>query len=129
MKWKIIRVALIVAVVGTVTGLIVLRVSITRSIDGIGATALAATPDAPDRVAALMAFVADGEQPVRERDRAVWALGQLRDPRALPLLRSYLDGGECQHGTSLCQRGLAKAVGLCEDPSPDILRVGTGADG
>lgn len=66
-----------------------------------------------DEVEALMRSVEDSTLPLRKRNRAVWALGQLGDPRALPLLESLHDGSECSHERALCQRELGKAIKLC----------------
>lgn len=110
-------------ILAAATGLLGLRVDITRDIDAISGQALTAYPGSPDRVSALMSFLTDEGRPLADRDRAVWALGQLRDSRALPLLWSYKREGECRHGTDLCPRELAKAVALCENPGPDLLRI------
>ena len=64
-------------------------------------------------VEALIDYVRDEQgHNLRERNRAVWALGQLGDPRALPVLRSYYTGEECDHGQFLCQWELEKAIDL-----------------
>lgn len=66
-----------------------------------------------DRVEALIAFVDADRHPLSERNRAVWALGQISDPRALPVLRKYYTGAECQHDRFLCQYELKKAIENC----------------
>ena len=66
-----------------------------------------------DRVEALMAFVDSDRHPLQERNRAVWALGQIADPRALPVLRKHYTGAECQHDKFLCQYELKKALDNC----------------
>ena len=66
-----------------------------------------------DRVEALMALVDSDRHPFRERNRAIWALGQIGDPRALPVLRKHYTGAECQHDKYLCQRELKKAIDTC----------------
>ena len=66
-----------------------------------------------DRVLALMAFAESPQHTLRERNRAVWALGQLGDARALPMLEKHFTGGDCQHGRILCQHELRKALRLC----------------
>jgi len=48
-----------------------------------------------DRVEALLALLESDQQSFLERNRAIWALGQLGDERALPLLRR-LDTDEVQ---------------------------------
>jgi hypothetical protein len=66
-----------------------------------------------DRVTALMEFVETRTHSLRERNRAVWALGQLGDSRALPLLEKHFTGGPCDHARALCQRELGKALEKC----------------
>ena len=73
-----------------------------------------------DKVSALMALTADPGAPFRLRNEACWALGQLGDTRALPLLRS-LDSGEEQaepwRGDEyLVRYTLEKAIGQIESP-------------
>jgi hypothetical protein len=68
---------------------------------------------AGDRVEALMAFVQSEDHTLQRRNRAVWALGQLGDPRALKLLESLRTGRPCDHHSELCQRELHKAIALC----------------
>lgn len=65
-------------------------------------------------IPALLSVAGDEEASLRERDGAVWALGQLGAEEALPLLRSLHTGEPCDHEKGLCQEGLAKAIGLCE---------------
>ena len=67
-----------------------------------------------DRVEALMLFVEDDRHTLAERNRAVWALGQLGDRRALPLVRKYYSGQPCDHENALCERELGKAIKLLE---------------
>jgi hypothetical protein len=66
-----------------------------------------------DRTQALLAYVESPMHTLRERNRAVWALGQLGDARALPVLEKHVTGGACDHSRNLCQHELRKAVRLC----------------
>jgi len=66
-----------------------------------------------DRVEALSALVQSEGHSLTERNRAVWALGQIADPRALPGLQRYYTGGECDHARFLCQYELKKAIDRC----------------
>ncbi len=74
-----------------------------------------------DRVEALMAFVQSDRHALSERNRAVWALGQLRDPRALPVLQKYYTGEPCDHARYLCQAELKKAIDLLKPGHFDPL--------
>ena len=66
-----------------------------------------------DRISALMAFAASPAHSLRDRNRAVWALGQLGDARALTILEEHETGEPCDHNRELCQRELKKAIRLC----------------
>jgi hypothetical protein len=66
-----------------------------------------------DPVTALLAAVNSTDLPLRQRNRAIWALGQLGDGRALDTLEPLLTGQECDHTRDLCQHELEKAVDLC----------------
>ncbi len=82
-----------------------------------------ATKEFPgDRVEALVRLVESERRPLSERNRAVWALGQLRDPRALPVLRKYYTGRPCDHARYLCQSELRKAILLCEGKTFDPVK-------
>lgn len=67
-----------------------------------------------DRVEALIAYVKSDEHSLRKRNLAVWALGQIGDKRALPVLTASYTGGPCDHGSRLCQGELQKAIKLCQ---------------
>jgi hypothetical protein len=66
-----------------------------------------------DRVEALSAFVDSEKHTLAERNHAVWALGQLRDPRGLPVLIKHRTGKPCEHSRFLCQYEIEKAIALC----------------
>jgi hypothetical protein len=63
-----------------------------------------------DRVKGLMSVVECDSCSLRERDMAVWALGELRDRRALPVLKPHFTNAKCNHATGLCQYELGKAI-------------------
>ena len=67
-----------------------------------------------DRIEALMSYVNSENHSLRQRNRAVWALGQIGDERALPVLEKWYTGGPCDHDNSLCQRELQRAVKGCK---------------
>ena len=74
-----------------------------------------------DRVEALIAYVDSDRHTLRDRNLAVWALGQIEDPRALPVLRKHFTGGPCQHDRFLCQREVKRAIEACARPAPNWL--------
>jgi len=83
------------------------------SVRRYSAVAQAAHPHPGDDVASLIDFVKSDEHSLRERNLAVWTLGRLRDPAALPVFESFYTGGPCDHDTQLCQGELHKAIVLC----------------
>jgi HEAT repeat protein len=85
--------------------------SIRSSVRQISAEAVSQYPG--DRIVALMSYVDSDDHSLRQRNRAVWALGQIGDPRALATLTKWYTGQPCDHDKSLCQRELAKAIKAC----------------
>jgi hypothetical protein len=63
-----------------------------------------------DRITGLAVLVNCSACSLHERDMAVWALGELRDRRALPVLKAHYTGGKCDHAADLCQYELGKAI-------------------
>lgn len=100
--------ALCVIVVLLAVGLTAITWSIRSGVARSSDVALREHPG--DRVLALIAYVEAETHPLRERNRAVWTLGRLRDPRALATLERRYVGEPCDHGSLLCQRELRKAI-------------------
>ena len=67
-----------------------------------------------ETVTALMKYVDSEEHSLQQRNRAVWALGQMGEPKALPVLEKYYSAESCDHSSSLCQHELKKAVMACQ---------------
>jgi len=67
-----------------------------------------------DCVQALITYIDSNEHDLSTKNKAVWALGQLGDERALPVLRKYYTGMPCDHERYLCQYELEKAIKWCE---------------
>ena len=65
-----------------------------------------------DRTLALAQMVECESCDLGDRNHAVWALGQLADPRALPVLEKYYTGEKCDHLHKICQYELKKALRL-----------------
>jgi hypothetical protein len=79
-----------------------------------------------DRIEALIALVDCQNCRMEDRNLAVWALGQLKDKRALPILYKYRTGKPCNHWSQICQYEIAKAIRWTEGNSymlPQIWRV------
>ena len=121
-RW--IRLALVCFLVLMVGAWVGLRWVIGAEVQAVCRAAQVAYPEAGDEVEALMAFARSREHALRDRNRAVWALGQLRDERALGALRAAYTGGPCDHERRLCQYELEKAIRLCSGETPDVLRLG-----
>jgi len=107
------------------TAMGVLRQRIQSDLDNWCVTAQAAHPHPDDDVAALLDYVQSDVHSLRQRNSAVWALGQARHPRALPILEGYFTGEPCDHARRLCQRELSKAVALCKGETPNLLHIRT----
>jgi hypothetical protein len=86
--------------------------SIRSGVKDISAEATSLYPG--DRVEALITYVKSENRSLRKRNLAIWALGQIGDERALPLLTASYTGGPCDHSSLLCQRELQKAIKLCK---------------
>jgi hypothetical protein len=82
---------------------------------GVDRTAKAAMARFPgDRVVALAAQAGCESCSLSDRNHAIWALGQLRDARALPVLKQYYTGAPCDHDRGLCQREIRSALRAIE---------------
>lgn len=65
----------------------------------------------------LCRVAVSSEQPFERRNQAVWALGQLGDPRALPVLEQLRTGvpcpQPCRKDRQICQLEVEKAIRWC----------------
>ena len=89
-------------------GLTGIQVLIRSEVRATGARAMLDYPG--DRVHALMRVVDCQGCTLPRRNRAVWALGEMGDPVALPVLRKYHTRERCDHALNLCQYELGKAI-------------------
>ena len=62
-----------------------------------------------------MVLVESEQHTYRDRNRAIWALGQLGDPRVLALLQKHYTGKDSDEKNELSQYELEKAIVLCKD--------------
>ena len=99
-------------VVVCLIGFVSICFSIRSAVKQMSAEAVKEFPG--DRVQALMAYAGSENYTLKKRNRAVWALGQIGDSRALPILESFYTGGPCDHKKILCQRELSKAIYGCK---------------
>lgn len=106
-------------------GWVYLRTTIQADVEKFGVVAQESFPRPGDDVASMIAYMQSDSHTFRERNHAVWALGQLRDPRVLPALEAAYTGRPCDHSANLCQRELSKAIDLCRGNTPNILFIRT----
>lgn len=66
-----------------------------------------------DPVTALMAQANSEEASLSDRNRAIWALGQLGSAEALPTLRSLWADQRCDHDSLICQHEVESAIKGC----------------
>ncbi|RME95469.1 MAG: hypothetical protein D6766_03240, partial [Verrucomicrobia bacterium] len=89
MKRWLVRMVMKVIAVAVALGLAAVGLllwQLQRAVQRQWQAARAAHPHPGDDVAALLDFVRSEEHPLSERNLAVWTLGRLADPRALPVL-------------------------------------------
>jgi hypothetical protein len=106
-----IAVALVAAVGFLVVAYFAISLVIGSGVRSVSAAALLEQPG--DRVAAIMAYADASTHSLKDRNRAIWALGQFGDSRALPVLEKHYTGQPCEHDRALCQHELKKAIKLC----------------
>lgn len=63
------------------------------------------------RTEALVAMAQAPDVPLKSRNRAIWALGESGETRALPALLALDDGRDCDHTRRVCQHEVRKAIG------------------
>ena len=113
---RILKVAAISFLAGLALGAVGLGVimwKVHAALEEFSALAQQAHPHPGDHVAALMDYMNAEEHSLRDRNHAVWALGQLADPRARPALEAACTGEPCDHDRDLCQYELKKAIKRC----------------
>jgi len=66
-----------------------------------------------DPVSALISVAIDEQASISERNRAIWALGQLGSPEALPVLQGMVTEESCDHDRLICQKEVASAINGC----------------
>ena len=63
-----------------------------------------------DQMESLLQMAESEVQPLSERNKAIWTLGELRDQRALSVLNGLNVQEECDHERLVCQREVRKAI-------------------
>ena len=63
-----------------------------------------------DKTESLLMLIDSENHSLKERNKAVWTLGVLKDEKALPKLEMLYTGKECNHDSALCQYEIKKAI-------------------
>ncbi|MBN2088194.1 HEAT repeat domain-containing protein [candidate division KSB1 bacterium] len=71
-----------------------------------------------DAVESLTSALKSENLSIREKNQVIWALGEIGDKRAIPVLRT-LETGEmcdkpCDTNQKICQYGIRKSIRFCE---------------
>ena len=102
----------VAALVGMTVGPAIVMYSIYSGVKTTCLRAKAAHPG--DCMSALTAYIQSDTHTFRERNKALWALGQLADKKALPFLQeleaSYAMVNKCDHNTQVCPDEIYKAI-------------------
>jgi hypothetical protein len=71
-----------------------------------------------DCVESLISALESGQLSFKEKNRVIWALGEIGDKRALPALEKLFAGEPCpkpcDSSKHICQYGIKKAIRGCE---------------
>ena len=69
-----------------------------------------------DCVDGLIEVMQDESKSLKERNHAIWSLGQMGDSKALPALKDNYQGPDykCDHENEICQYEIEKAINLIE---------------
>jgi len=94
-----------------IVGFLALCIFIGLGVRGAVADAQAHFPG--DSVAALISMATSEDAQLSDRNRAIWALGQLGSSEALPALQSLVSNELCDHDSKICQHELEKAIEGC----------------
>jgi hypothetical protein len=63
-----------------------------------------------DKTESLIALIDSEDYSLKARNNAIWALGVLKDKKALPKLQLLYTGQPCNHDIELCQYEIEKAI-------------------
>ena len=63
-----------------------------------------------DKTNALLLFIDSDDFTFKEKNKAVWTIGVLKEKEALPKLEMMYTGEACNHDSAICQYELYKAI-------------------
>ena len=101
--------ALILALTLLAAAALTFRIVRQNALDQIENLAMRETAQASP-IAGLLALAESQSVPLSQRNRAIWALGELKDPRALPHLAALANHDHCDHRRWVCQREVRLAI-------------------
>ena len=116
---KVVLVLLIVSVTALLIAYAGIRIWIGSDLDEVISEATRQYEG--DSVEALISYLESDDQSLVEKNNAIWALGKLRDERALPALDKLVVGDECNHSEYVCQRTLSTAINTIRGEQVDIM--------
>jgi len=71
-----------------------------------------------DHIETLVAALESDKLSIKEKNRVIWAMGEIGDKRALPVLQKIYTGEPCQKpcdsSQHICQYGIKKAIRGCK---------------
>jgi HEAT repeat protein len=82
-----------------------------------------------DSIQSLINYIHSPKHSLKERNRAVWALGQISDEKAISFLINLSEaltdsnGEELDHGNNLCRHEVDKALKSCKQKNFNLLRA------
>lgn len=116
---KIALIGVIVLVVGFAGSYVGLRIWFKSDIDKICGNAMSVYPG--DKIEALLAVLNSGNSNLKDKNQVIWALGKLRDKRAVPVLEKYYTGQKCDHKKFVCQQGLQRSISVLKGERIDFF--------
>ncbi|UCG52919.1 MAG: hypothetical protein JSW58_05005 [Candidatus Latescibacterota bacterium] len=72
-----------------------------------------------NRIDALLSYLDSNDVSLREQNRVIWVLGELRDSKALEDLRALNASETCDHDKFVCQREVHKAIRKITGETPN----------
>jgi hypothetical protein len=114
---KLIASALVIIVIGALTFYGVLSWQRYEAIRDVLAKAQAER--AGGRIEALTSYLGSADVDLEEKNRVIWVLGELRDERAIGMLRRLHVAQTCDHSRFVCQREVRKAIAKVNGEVPN----------
>ncbi len=116
-NWK--KIALYTIVIGLVCFLVLLTITLHWISSDVRAHCeKAKLKYKGDCVEALVKYLETEQITFKEKNNVIWALGEIGDKRAIPMLQKFVTGElcdkPCDTSINICQYGVEKAIKLCK---------------